>query len=105
MGKDIVDVSYGPDRQVGASTYKLVAARSRGTSALHDPVVCGGNSAADWSKYLDTLTAAKSGKASFVAEVTSAWGSSVASEIGAWSTAEQDELVALAVDLAGIFGV
>ena len=105
MGKHIVDVSYGPERQVGASAYEIVAARSRGTSALHDPVVCGGNSAADWAKYKDTLTAAKTSKAAFVAEMSSAWGASVAAEIGEWTTAQQDELVKLAVDLAGIYGV
>lgn len=105
-GVDVSDITYTLDWAVGDDAPQIVAARSRKTGpAMHDPVFCGDDSDTDWALYLGTLTAAKMSKAAFVSAFTSAWGSTAAAAIGAWTTAEQDKLVAVAAKLAVRLGV
>lgn len=105
MGVTATDISYDLDWKLGASSPTINANRSKGDPGSHDPVECGDDSDGDWTKYLATLTAAKTSKAAFVSAFTTAWGSTAASAIGAWTTAEQDDLVKLAARKAARYGV
>jgi len=105
MGQYVSNISYTLDWAVGGDEPTINVNKGRGDPALHVPVVCGSDSDADWSLYLGTLTAAKTSKAAFVAAMTSAWGSGVASQIAGFSTAEQDALVKVAARLAVRHGV
>ena len=104
-GVTVSVMTYGLDWAVGDDEPQIVVSKSKADPAVHVPVVCGSDSDAHWSLYLGTLTAAKTSKAAFVSAMTSAWGSGVASAIGAFTTAEQDTLVKVAARLAVRFGV